>query len=167
MILVLAQRDIGIDWRRTIAKYRTPRFNEPQAKAKPMHAISFEIVMCHVRSLNLPDEYETRTDTKVATKKGGQVRTSVMVVLYPSVLTTVGIKFLNPLADKWRFVIRPGERRVSFGLVVNDGTEHTYRKSRFGNPCKLHVAPPRCWLLLVFQSCLSPCDRERVGAPRA
>lgn len=63
-----------------------------------MIAMPFEIVICQVRSLNFPDDHETITDAKVATRKGGQVNTRVMVVLKPRVFTTVGMKFLNPFA---------------------------------------------------------------------
>jgi hypothetical protein len=47
-------------------------------------------VICHVRSLNFPDEMPTQIPTTPATNDGGAVSTRVMVVLKPSDETTVG-----------------------------------------------------------------------------
>jgi hypothetical protein len=58
--------------------------------AKPITAIPIITVMCHVRSLSLPDEMPTQMPTTPATSEGGVVRTRVMVVLNPSDRTTVG-----------------------------------------------------------------------------
>lgn len=46
--------------------------------------------MCHVRSLNLPEEMPMAMPTTPATREGGAVSTSVMVVLKPRDDTTVG-----------------------------------------------------------------------------
>ena len=83
-----------------------------------MIARAFERVMCHVRSLNRPEDQETRTEAKVATRKGGQVRTRVMVVLKPRVFTTVGMKFLNPFAERWRLVIKPEDYRSQYSSII-------------------------------------------------
>lgn len=61
-------------------------------------AIALQTVMCQVRSLYLPDVRETTMVKIPASKYGGQVRTSVMTGLKPSVLTTEGKKFLKPFA---------------------------------------------------------------------
>lgn len=83
-----------------IAKYRAPMFNVPHATANPTIASNLEIVTCQVLSLKWPDDHETATEVKVARRYGGQVRTRVIVELKPSVSTTVGMKFLNPLAER-------------------------------------------------------------------
>jgi hypothetical protein len=46
--------------------------------------------MCHVLSLNLPDEIPMPIPTAPATNDGGAVKTNVIVVLKPKDLTTVG-----------------------------------------------------------------------------
>lgn len=56
----------------------------------PTVAMPIMTVICHVRSLNLPDEIPTQIPTTPATNDGGAVRTRVMVVLKPSDETTVG-----------------------------------------------------------------------------
>lgn len=67
-------------------------------KMKPTIAITFETVICQVRSLYLPELQQTRILVKQAKRYGGHVRTRVIVVLKPKVLTTLGKKFLNPFA---------------------------------------------------------------------
>lgn len=58
--------------------------------ANPTTAIPIMTVMCHVLSLNLPDEMPMHMPTTPATSDGGAVKTNVMVVLKPRDLTTVG-----------------------------------------------------------------------------
>ena len=84
----------------TMAKYLTPVFRVAQASTKPVIAIIFATVMCHVRSLNLPELTDHAMEMKPAIRYGGQVRTSVIVVLKPKVSTAVGKKFLKPLAAR-------------------------------------------------------------------
>ena len=72
------------------------------AATNPIVATALEMVMCHVRSLNLPLLHETAIVTAPAIKYGGHVRTRVIVSLNPSVWTTVGKKFLKPLAARLR-----------------------------------------------------------------
>ena len=71
----------------------------------PAIAKSLEMVMCHVLSFILPEEYATRIVTIAERRYGGHVNASVTVVLNPKVLTTVGRKFLNPLALRWRLYV--------------------------------------------------------------
>jgi len=56
----------------------------------PTTAIPIINVMCHVRSLNFPDEIPTHIPTAPATSDGGVVRTRVIVVLKFNDFTTVG-----------------------------------------------------------------------------
>lgn len=58
--------------------------------ANPMTASPIMAVMCHVLSLNLPDEIPMPIPTAPATNDGGAVKTNVIVVLKPKDLTTVG-----------------------------------------------------------------------------
>jgi hypothetical protein len=69
-----------------MAKYRTPVFRVEQPRTKPVIAINFATVMCHVRSLYRPEDIDQRIETMPAIRYGGQVRTRVIVVLKPSVL---------------------------------------------------------------------------------
>lgn len=62
-----------------------------QATTKPIVATALEMVMCHVLSLNLPEDQETAIVTKPAMRYGGQVRTKVIVSLKPRVSTTVRV----------------------------------------------------------------------------
>ena len=55
----------------------------------PMIAMVRPTVMCHVRSWYRPELHPKRMPAAPAKMKGGQVRTSVMVVLKPRVLTTL------------------------------------------------------------------------------
>jgi hypothetical protein len=82
-----------------MAKYRAPVLSDAVPTMKPTIATALDRVMCQVRSLKRPDDHETRTDITPAMRYGGHVSTSVMVVENPSVLTTVGRKFLKPLGD--------------------------------------------------------------------
>lgn len=50
----------------TMLVYRPAVSSVAQAAAKPTVATAFEIVMCHVRSLNLPDDQETKIVTAPA-----------------------------------------------------------------------------------------------------
>ena len=52
----------------TIAKYRAPTLRETVPMMNPTIATAFEMVMCHVRSLNLPDDHETATEMKAESK---------------------------------------------------------------------------------------------------
>jgi hypothetical protein len=92
-----------------MAKYRAPVFNVAAARAKPVIAIALEPMICHVRSLKCPDESEygivsnaamryavigfSQDSERVVLEKTGlrgQVSTRVVVLLKPSVSTTVG-----------------------------------------------------------------------------
>ena len=84
----------------TIAKYLAPVLSVAQPNTKPNTAMLFATVICHVRSFLLPDEADQKTDMIPAIRYGGQVRTSVIVLLKPSVSTAVGKKFLKPLAAR-------------------------------------------------------------------
>lgn len=52
---------------------------------KPMIATIFEMVICQVRSLNFPEEWEAKRVKKVAITYGGAVRRRVLVLLKPRV----------------------------------------------------------------------------------
>ena len=73
---------------------------------KPIMATPMQPVICHVRSLNFPDERPTKTPTPPDTKYGGQVSTKVMVLLKPRLPTTVGKKLLKLHALRCIFCIR-------------------------------------------------------------
>lgn len=62
---------------------------------KPTVAIPIIAEMCHVRSLNLPEDMPIAIPTTPATREGGAVRTSVIVVLKPSDDTTVGKNYIS------------------------------------------------------------------------
>jgi len=64
-------------------------------------------VMCHVLSLNLPDEIPMQMPTAPATSDGGAVRTNVMVVLNPNDLTTVGKNYARLAGVKRRLESGP------------------------------------------------------------
>ena len=70
--------------------YRTPIGLEVAAMTKPTIATDLEAVMCQVRSLNLPDNQDTRIVLAPAMRYGGQVRTRVIVRPKSRVSTTVG-----------------------------------------------------------------------------
>lgn len=74
----------------TMLKYRMPVLKVVAPTTNPIIATDFEAVMCQVRSLNLPDIHDTKIVEAPAIRYDGQVRTSVILVLYPSVCTTVG-----------------------------------------------------------------------------
>lgn len=84
----------------TMAKYRAPVLSVAQPRTKPKTAMALAMVMCHVRSLNRPDDHDQSTEMTPAIKYGGQVRTNVISLLKPRVSTAVGKKFLNPFAAK-------------------------------------------------------------------
>lgn len=63
-----------------------------------MMATILHTVMCQVRSFHLPDVIDTPTEITPAMRYGGQINASVTVCEYPSVWTTLGKKFLKPLA---------------------------------------------------------------------
>jgi hypothetical protein len=67
---------------------------------KPAAAIPIITEMCQVRSLSFPDEMPTAMPTKPATREGGAVRTSVMVVLKPRDDTTVGKNYTITLEPR-------------------------------------------------------------------
>ena len=79
----------------TMATYLPARFRVAKAAMKPTVATILEIVMCQVLSLNLPEDQDTAMVIKPAIRYGGHVRTSVIVLLKPRVLTTVGKKFYD------------------------------------------------------------------------
>ena len=72
------------------------------AARNPTVATALEAVMCQVRSLSLPLDQETAMVMAPARRYGGQVRTRVIVEEKPRVWTTVGKKFLKPLAARLR-----------------------------------------------------------------
>lgn len=76
-----------------MATYRPARLSVAKAATKPTVATDLDMVMCQVRSLNLPEDQDTAIVMKPAIRYGGHVRTSVMVLLKPRVFTTVGKKF--------------------------------------------------------------------------
>lgn len=102
-----------------IAKYRTPVLSVAQPVTNPAIAIILATVICHVLSLNRPDDIDQKMDVRPAMRYGGHVSTNVMVVLKPRVLHTSSQlpprrnlvmpvltrqpwekKFLNPLAAR-------------------------------------------------------------------
>ena len=83
-----------------MAKYRAPVLRVAHPRTNPKMATLFAMVICHVRSLNRPDDQDHATEMIPAIRYGGQVRTSVISLLKPRVSTAVGKKFLNPLAAK-------------------------------------------------------------------
>lgn len=73
--------------------------------AKPTTAMPIMTVMCHVLSLNLPDEMPTQIPTAPATSDGGAVRTSVIVVSKPRDLTTVGKNYVRSAIGKCKALL--------------------------------------------------------------
>lgn len=59
------------------------------AIAKPRMATERPAVICHVRSWRRPDDQPIKRPAAPARRKGGQVMTSVMVVVNPKVFTTL------------------------------------------------------------------------------
>lgn len=81
------------------AKYRAGTFKVDTVMMKPVIAKQSGTEMCQPRSLFLSLEVATANETSVASRYGGAVQTSVMVVdprWKP--LTMVGKKLLNPYA---------------------------------------------------------------------
>ena len=71
------------------ATYFPAVFIVATATAKPRIATLRPAVMCHVRSCSLPDDQPMSKPPAPASKNGGQVMTSVIVVEKPRVLTTL------------------------------------------------------------------------------
>lgn len=99
------------------ATYLPAVFRVAAAIANPRTATERPAVICHVRSCKRPDDQPINRPPAPARRKGGQVMTSVMVVLKPRVLTTlrllaeftktdrstyVGKKLLNEQAERWK-----------------------------------------------------------------
>jgi len=71
------------------ATYRPAVLRVAAAMANPRMATTKPAVMCQVLSCNFPEDQPMAKPPTPASRKGGHVMTSVMVVLKPSVLTTL------------------------------------------------------------------------------
>lgn len=108
------------------AIYRPAVFNVLAAMTNPTMATRSPPVICQVRSCMRPELHPVRMPATPAMMNGGQVKTSVIVLLKPRVFTTlihryqgvpkedsggmsgtyVGKKELNEQALKWKFCIK-------------------------------------------------------------
>lgn len=134
-----------------IAKYLTPVFKVAQPRTKPAIAINFETVMCHVRSLKRPEEIDQAMDIAPAIRYGGQVRTSVIVVLKPSVLADINILLSSQegntlLNDCWEEVFES----VGSKVHVLHESKHPHSVVRHG-----FLQSSECRRLLTFTYCLA------------
>lgn len=77
------------------ATYRAAVLSVEAARTKPATAMERPTVICHVRSWTRPEFHPKRIPAAPAKMKGGQVMTRVIVVLKPSVLTTLTNELAN------------------------------------------------------------------------
>lgn len=80
---------------KNIERYRGPVPWTAIAMMLPRSETMRGKTICQVRSFLLAAEYARATEPQNATKYGGAVRSSVIVLLYPKVLIMEGKKYVN------------------------------------------------------------------------